>query len=146
AVAAGAWNPGLVPAHAVERGAIGGLGDLRSYRDGASGRRALRAAVRRLGVRRLGALLRRADHGVRRVGAGARGQAVPVALGGLGYFDPHGRLYPRGALLVLGLGVASDPVTPLTPLIAAIAGRTAGWVPLLVLLLDETAEGSANVY
>src|SRR5205823_10063244 len=39
-----------------------------------------------------------------------------------------------------------DPDAPVAPLIAAIAGLTIGWVALLILLVDETDEGFANVY
>ena len=65
---------------------------------------------------------------------------------GLGYFVPHVWFYALGALLVLGAGVAFDPLAPVAPLIAAIAGLTFGWVALLILLVDETDEGFANVY
>jgi nucleobase:cation symporter-1, NCS1 family len=63
-----------------------------------------------------------------------------------GYFVPQVWFYALGALLVLVGGVESDPNAPIAPLLAAIAGLTAGWVALLVLLLDETDEGFANVY
>jgi nucleobase:cation symporter-1, NCS1 family len=65
---------------------------------------------------------------------------------GLGYFVPHVWFYMLGALLVMGAGVAFDPVAPVAPLIAAIAGLTFGWAALLILLVDETDEGFANVY
>ena len=63
-----------------------------------------------------------------------------------GYFVPHVWFYALGAMLVLATGVAMDPVAPITPLIAAFAGLTAGWLALLVILVDETDEGFANVY
>ena len=65
---------------------------------------------------------------------------------GLGYFVPHVWFYALGALLVLSAGVVFDPVAPVAPLLAAIAGLTVGWLALLVLLVDETDEGFANVY
>src|SRR6266536_1785898 len=63
-----------------------------------------------------------------------------------GYFVPQVWFYALGALLVLVAGVASDPDAPIAPLLAAIGGLTAGWAALLVLLLDETDEGFADVY
>jgi len=63
-----------------------------------------------------------------------------------GYFVPQVWFYAIGAMLVLAAGVASDPDAPIAPLLAAIAGLTAGWVALLVLLVDEADEGFANVY
>ena len=63
-----------------------------------------------------------------------------------GYFVPHVWFYALGAMLVLATGVAVDPVAPITPLIAAFAGLTAGWLALLVILVDETDEGFANIY
>ena len=63
-----------------------------------------------------------------------------------GYFVPHVWFYALGALLVLAAGVTADPAAPIAPLLTAIAGLTAGWVALLVLLVDETDEGFANVY
>lgn len=63
-----------------------------------------------------------------------------------GYFVPHVWFYALGALLVLAAGVAADPAAPIAPLLTAIAGLTAGWAALLVLLVDETDEGFANVY
>jgi len=63
-----------------------------------------------------------------------------------GYFVPHVWFYALGALLVLAAGVASDPSAPIAPLLGAIAGLTAGWFALLVLLIDETDESFANVY
>src|SRR5262249_11734649 len=63
-----------------------------------------------------------------------------------GYFVPQVWFYALGALLVLVSGVAADPDAPIAPLLGAIAGLTAGWFALLVLLVDETDEGFANVY
>ena len=63
-----------------------------------------------------------------------------------GYFVPHAWLYALGALLVLADGVVSDPIAPIAPLLTAIAGLTVGWVALVILLVDETDEGFANVY
>jgi putative hydroxymethylpyrimidine transporter CytX len=63
-----------------------------------------------------------------------------------GYFVPQVWFYALGAVLVLTVGVTSDPNAPIAPLLAAIAGLTAGWVALIVLLIDETDEGFANVY
>jgi putative hydroxymethylpyrimidine transporter CytX len=65
---------------------------------------------------------------------------------GLGYFVPQVWFYSLGAALVLVRGVEGDPNAPIAPLLAAIAGLTAGWLALLVLLVDETDEGFANVY
>jgi NCS1 family nucleobase:cation symporter-1 len=65
---------------------------------------------------------------------------------GAGYFVPQVWFYTLGVLLVLAAGIASDPSAPIAPLLAAIAGLTAGWVALIVLLVDETDEGFANVY
>ncbi len=39
-----------------------------------------------------------------------------------------------------------DPNAPITPLLAAIAGLTAGWAALLILLAAETDEAFANIY
>jgi putative hydroxymethylpyrimidine transporter CytX len=64
----------------------------------------------------------------------------------VGYFVPQVWFYALGALLVLSAGVAADPDAPIAPLLAAIAGLTAGWAALFVLLIDETDEGFANVY
>jgi NCS1 family nucleobase:cation symporter-1 len=64
----------------------------------------------------------------------------------VGYFVPQVWFYALGALLVLTAGVAADPAAPIAPLLAAIAGLTAGWFALIVLLIDETDEGFANVY
>jgi nucleobase:cation symporter-1, NCS1 family len=63
-----------------------------------------------------------------------------------GYFVPQVWFYALGVLLVLVAGVASDPNAPIAPLLAAISGLTVGWAALLVLLLDETDEGFADVY
>lgn len=76
----------------------------------------------------------------------ARGRGAAFWGTAAGYFVPHVWFYALGALLVLATGVAFDPSAPITPLIAAIAGLTAGWVALVVLLVDETDEGFANVY
>jgi putative hydroxymethylpyrimidine transporter CytX len=65
---------------------------------------------------------------------------------GLGYFVPHVWFYALGALLVLAMGVQGDPNAPVAPLLGAIAGLTAGWLALFVLLVDETDEAFANVY
>jgi putative hydroxymethylpyrimidine transporter CytX len=64
----------------------------------------------------------------------------------LGYFVPHVWFYALGATLVLALGVQGDPNAPIIPLLAAIAGLTAGWAAIFVLLVDETDEAFANVY
>ena len=65
---------------------------------------------------------------------------------GLGYFVSHAWFYALGALLALSAAVAADPNAPIAPLLTAIAGLTAGWVALLVLLVAETDEGFANIY
>jgi putative hydroxymethylpyrimidine transporter CytX len=65
---------------------------------------------------------------------------------GLGYFVSHVWEYALGALLAISAAVTQDPTAPLNPLLAAIAGLTAGWAALLILLVDETDEGFANVY
>ncbi len=64
----------------------------------------------------------------------------------VGYFVPHVWFYALGAALVLAAGVAFDPQAPIAPLLAAIAGLTAGWLALLVILVDETDEAFANIY
>lgn len=64
----------------------------------------------------------------------------------LGYAVPHVWFYVLGVLLVLSAGVVSDPSAPITPLLAGIAGLTAGWLALLVLLVGETDEAFANLY
>lgn len=63
-----------------------------------------------------------------------------------GYFIPQVWFYALGAMLVLAAGVVFDPSAPIAPLLAAIAGLTAGWAALLVLLVAETDEGFANLY
>lgn len=65
---------------------------------------------------------------------------------GLGYLVPHVWFYALGAVLALGAGVAFDPDAPIQPLLAAIAGLTAGWAALVVILVDETDEAFANIY
>jgi putative hydroxymethylpyrimidine transporter CytX len=65
---------------------------------------------------------------------------------GLGYFGAQVWFYILGALLTLAGGLAADPDAPIAPLVAAIAGLTAGWAALVVLMVDETKEGFANVY
>ena len=65
---------------------------------------------------------------------------------GLGYFGSHVWFYALGALLALSATVPSDPSAPIAPLLTTIAGLTAGWVALLVLLVAETDEGFANIY
>lgn len=65
---------------------------------------------------------------------------------GLGYFVAHVWFYALGALLALSAAVAFDPHAPIAPLLTAIAGLTAGWVALLVLLVGETDEAFANIY
>jgi putative hydroxymethylpyrimidine transporter CytX len=65
---------------------------------------------------------------------------------GLGYFAAQVWFYTLGVLLVLAAGAASDPDAPIAPLVAAIAGLTAGWAALVILMVDETKEGFANVY
>jgi putative hydroxymethylpyrimidine transporter CytX len=63
-----------------------------------------------------------------------------------GYFVPQVWFYALGAMLALAAGIAFDPNAPIAPLLAAIAGLTAGWLALLVILVDETDESFANVY
>jgi NCS1 family nucleobase:cation symporter-1 len=63
-----------------------------------------------------------------------------------GYFVPQVWFYALGSLLVLAVNVASDPNAPISPMLTAIAGLTAGWAALLILLIDETDEAFANVY
>jgi nucleobase:cation symporter-1, NCS1 family len=65
---------------------------------------------------------------------------------GLGYFVPHIWFYALGAILALAAGVVSDPNAPIAPLLAAIAGLTAGWAAVVVVLVDETDEAFANIY
>ncbi len=63
-----------------------------------------------------------------------------------GYGIAHVWFYALGALLAVSAAVVLDPNAPIAPLLAAIAGLTAGWAALLVLLVAETDEGFANVY
>lgn len=65
---------------------------------------------------------------------------------GLGYFVAHVWFYALGALLGVSAAVSVDPNAPIAPLLAAIAGLTAGWLALVVLLVGETDESFANVY
>jgi putative hydroxymethylpyrimidine transporter CytX len=65
---------------------------------------------------------------------------------GLGYIVPHVWFYALGAVLALAAGVVSDPTAPIAPLLAAIAGLTAGWAALFIILVDETDEAFANIY
>ncbi len=65
---------------------------------------------------------------------------------GLGYFVSHVWFYALGALLALSAAVPTDPSAPIAPLLTTIAGLTAGWVALLILLVAETDEGFANIY
>ena len=65
---------------------------------------------------------------------------------GLGYLVSHVWFYALGALLGVSAAVTFDPNAPISPLLAAIAGLTAGWVALVVLLVGETDESFANVY
>lgn len=65
---------------------------------------------------------------------------------GVGYFVSHVWFYTLGALLGLSAAVTFDPNAPITPLLAAIAGLTAGWAALLILLAAETDEAFANIY
>ncbi len=64
----------------------------------------------------------------------------------VGYGIAHVWFYALGALLAVSAAVVLDPNAPIAPLLAAIAGLTAGWAALLVLLVAETDEGFANVY
>jgi putative hydroxymethylpyrimidine transporter CytX len=64
----------------------------------------------------------------------------------VGYGIAHVWFYALGVLLALSAAVTLDPNAPIAPLLAAIAGLTAGWAALLVLLVAETDEGFANVY
>ena len=59
---------------------------------------------------------------------------------------PQVWLYALGALLVLGVGVEGNPDAPVSGVLSAIAGLTAGWLALLLLLVDETKDGFADVY
>jgi putative hydroxymethylpyrimidine transporter CytX len=65
---------------------------------------------------------------------------------GAGYFVSHVWFYVLGALLGLSAAVVADPAAPIAPLLAAIAGLTAGWAALLILLVAETDEAFANIY
>ncbi|MFA5026685.1 MAG: cytosine permease [Candidatus Methylomirabilota bacterium] len=65
---------------------------------------------------------------------------------GLGYFVSHVWFYALGALLGVSAAVTFDPNAPIAPLLAAIAGLTAGWLALVVLLVGETDESFANLY
>jgi putative hydroxymethylpyrimidine transporter CytX len=65
---------------------------------------------------------------------------------GIGYFVSHVWFYALGALLGLSAAVTFDPNAPIAPLLAAIAGLTAGWAALLILLVAETDEAFANIY
>jgi putative hydroxymethylpyrimidine transporter CytX len=65
---------------------------------------------------------------------------------GLGYLVPHVWFYALGAVLALAAGVASDPNAPIAPLLAAIAGLTAGWAAVVIVLVDESDEAFANIY
>ena len=63
-----------------------------------------------------------------------------------GYFVPQVWFYALGALLVLAGSAQPNPDEPILPLLGAIAGLGLGWAALLVLLVDETDEGFANIY
>lgn len=63
-----------------------------------------------------------------------------------GYFVPHVWFYALGAMLVLAGTLVVDPNAPVAAMLSAIAALTAGWVALIVLLVDETDEGFANIY
>jgi len=65
---------------------------------------------------------------------------------GFGYFVSHVWFYALGALLGLAAAVTLDPNAPISPLLGAIAGLTAGWAALLILLVAETDEAFANIY
>lgn len=65
---------------------------------------------------------------------------------GFGYFVSHVWFYALGALLALSAAAPPDPTAPIAPLLTTIAGLTAGWVALLILLVAETDEGFANIY
>lgn len=65
---------------------------------------------------------------------------------GAGYLVAHVWFYALGALLGLSAAVTLDPTASIAPLLAAIAGLTAGWAALLILLVAETDEGFANIY
>jgi NCS1 family nucleobase:cation symporter-1 len=76
----------------------------------------------------------------------ARGRGAAFWGTAAGYFVPHVWFYVLGALLVVSAGVIGDPSAPITPLLAGIAGLTAGWLALLILLIGETDEAFANLY
>jgi putative hydroxymethylpyrimidine transporter CytX len=76
----------------------------------------------------------------------ARGRRAAFWGTAVGYGIAHVWFYALGALLALSAAVSLDPNAPIAPLLAAIAGLTAGWAALLVLLVAETDEGFANVY
>ena len=65
---------------------------------------------------------------------------------GAGYFIPQVWLYSLGAIFALAGTAVFDPLAPIAPLLSGIAALTFGWLALLVLLVDETDEGFANVY
>jgi putative hydroxymethylpyrimidine transporter CytX len=65
---------------------------------------------------------------------------------GVGYFVPHVWFYALGAVLALAGGMVADPNAPIAPLLAAIAGLTAGWAAVVIILVDETDEAFANIY
>jgi putative hydroxymethylpyrimidine transporter CytX len=65
---------------------------------------------------------------------------------GTGYFVSHVWFYALGAILALSAAASFDPNAPIAPLLTAIAGLTAGWAALLVLLVAETDEAFANIY
>jgi nucleobase:cation symporter-1, NCS1 family len=65
---------------------------------------------------------------------------------GVGYLVPHAWFYALGAVLALGGGVVADPNTPIAPLLTAIAGLTAGWAAVVIILVDESDEAFANIY
>lgn len=65
---------------------------------------------------------------------------------GLGYLVPHVWFYALGAVLALAAGIVSDPNAPISPLFSAIAGLTAGWAAMVILLVGETDEAFANIY
>lgn len=60
---------------------------------------------------------------------------------GVGYFVAHVWFYALGALLALSLAVSSPD-----DLFGALARLSAGVVVLLLILVDETDEGFANIY
>jgi len=76
----------------------------------------------------------------------ARGRGAAFWGTGLGYLVSHVWFYTLGALLGVSAAVTFDPNAPIAPLLAAIAGLTAGWLALVVLLVGETDESFANLY